>query len=401
MTTYTKTWGLLCISLLFACEQKREEQVELDEPTTENNVNTDEPNDEPGQPTVEPSGEDLDEDGFGNSDCDDEDPNINPDAVDYTGDGIDQDCDGTDEKGLCEDSCDFANDNACDDGGSESQYDVCPLGTDCSDCGPRRDNDEDGYYDIQDCDDDNPDIHPTALDFSGDGIDQDCDGEDFPGQCVDTCGYAFDGACDDGGPNSEYALCDLGTDCSDCGPRLDGDGDGFDISEDCNDYSAIIHPDALDDSCDGIDQNCNNIADEDWSGDGYEPNDTVPHDLGTLYDGGAFYNINGYITDPNEKDSFSFYYSDGWGLGFGLDIVLDPVPSQLDLILTLEHIDREGRQTTIGSVNTKGMGGREEIIWEETYTNDETGTFIVTVSSATGSTCSQSYNLNIIEAGIY
>ncbi|MGD2109828.1 MAG: hypothetical protein PVI86_10585 [Phycisphaerae bacterium] len=46
--------------------------------------------------------------------------------------------------------------------------------------------------------------------------------EDTPG-CTDTCQFAFDGTCDDGGPGSSYSLCELGTDCSDCGPRGEGD----------------------------------------------------------------------------------------------------------------------------------------------------------------------------------
>jgi hypothetical protein len=39
------------------------------------------------------------------------------------------------------------------------------------------------------------------------------------GLCSDTCRYAGDGACDDGGPGSSYAVCALGTDCTDCGAR--------------------------------------------------------------------------------------------------------------------------------------------------------------------------------------
>lgn len=46
--------------------------------------------------------------------------------------------------------------------------------------------------------------------------------------CLDSCisasdgasSWASDGACDDGGPGSEYSRCSRGTDCSDCGPRL-------------------------------------------------------------------------------------------------------------------------------------------------------------------------------------
>jgi hypothetical protein len=39
------------------------------------------------------------------------------------------------------------------------------------------------------------------------------------GQCTNTCNYAYDGDCDDGGPGNEYNICSLGTDCYDCGPR--------------------------------------------------------------------------------------------------------------------------------------------------------------------------------------
>lgn len=39
--------------------------------------------------------------------------------------------------------------------------------------------------------------------------------------CSDTCiYYTNDGDCDDGGDGSAYSLCDLGTDCHDCGYRL-------------------------------------------------------------------------------------------------------------------------------------------------------------------------------------
>ena len=37
--------------------------------------------------------------------------------------------------------------------------------------------------------------------------------------CSNTCNYASDGECDDGGPGAQWAFCSLGTDCVDCGPR--------------------------------------------------------------------------------------------------------------------------------------------------------------------------------------
>ena len=39
------------------------------------------------------------------------------------------------------------------------------------------------------------------------------------GTCVNTCRYASDGDCDDGGPGSDYSECTPCTDCADCGPR--------------------------------------------------------------------------------------------------------------------------------------------------------------------------------------
>lgn len=39
--------------------------------------------------------------------------------------------------------------------------------------------------------------------------------------CENTCMYAFDGDCDDGGPGADFDLCSLGSDCADCGVRED------------------------------------------------------------------------------------------------------------------------------------------------------------------------------------
>ena len=37
--------------------------------------------------------------------------------------------------------------------------------------------------------------------------------------CVDSCSFASDGRCEDGGPRSVASYCELGSDCSDCGSR--------------------------------------------------------------------------------------------------------------------------------------------------------------------------------------
>jgi hypothetical protein len=45
--------------------------------------------------------------------------------------------------------------------------------------------------------------------------------------CSDTCTYANDGACDDGGDGSSYSVCELGSDCTDCGTRYVDCSDGY------------------------------------------------------------------------------------------------------------------------------------------------------------------------------
>lgn len=37
--------------------------------------------------------------------------------------------------------------------------------------------------------------------------------------CGNTCNFASDSECDDGGPGSDYAICTFGSDCEDCGDR--------------------------------------------------------------------------------------------------------------------------------------------------------------------------------------
>lgn len=48
------------------------------------------------------------------------------------------------------------------------------------------------------------------------------DGESSGSLCTDTCRFAYDGECDDGGEGAITGLCGLGTDCGDCGARSAG-----------------------------------------------------------------------------------------------------------------------------------------------------------------------------------
>lgn len=98
---------------------------------------------------------------------------------------------------FCSNTCDYADDGFCDDCGPGSEFSLCDLGTDCADCGPRSGSDT------------------CAGGGSGSGAEGDL--------CSNACEYANDGVCDDCGSGSEFSVCDLGTDCADCGARSASD----------------------------------------------------------------------------------------------------------------------------------------------------------------------------------
>jgi len=83
-----------------------------------------------------------------------------------------------------------------------------------SDPGSSGDGDDSGYGDDYDYRDNSR--YYDDYDY-GDNDPRDLAGG--PGGCSDTCDYAHDGECDDGGPGADFYECAFGTDCGDCGTR--------------------------------------------------------------------------------------------------------------------------------------------------------------------------------------
>ncbi len=130
------------------------------------------------------------------------------------------------------------------------------------------DGDEDGWPLCSDCNDADGGINPGAIDLCGDGIDNDCSGRvddkdlDEDGDPDPACGGTD---CDEENPQTYGGapeICDgLDNDCDGNLPQSekDGDGDGWLIcAGDCMDWYARVHPGAteacdnwLDDDCDG------------------------------------------------------------------------------------------------------------------------------------------------------
>ncbi|RME52473.1 hypothetical protein D6783_04625, partial [Candidatus Woesearchaeota archaeon] len=151
---------------------------------------------------------------------------------------------------LIEATCNDGLDNDCD-GLADCADPNCNGTVSCPVC---EDNDGDGYHAIggncptgNDCNDNNKDVYPGALELCGDGEDNDCN--------------TFTD-CDD-------AACSADSACLNCEDK-DGDGyNGYDATlcpggGDCNDDPGLngssINPSAVE-LCDAVDNNCNGIID--------------------------------------------------------------------------------------------------------------------------------------------
>ncbi|MEC7984562.1 MAG: MopE-related protein, partial [Myxococcota bacterium] len=311
------------------------------------------------------------------------DPARYPGATDIANDGIDQDGDDEDYTwGLCDDTCSFAGDGACDDGGPNASFSVCDFGTDCTDCSGRDDYDEDGFYDdggtspydsslesLMDCDDSDSSINPDGYEIADDGIDQDCDGSDLESLCDDSCTFANDGQCDDGGTGSDFDLCDLGTDCTDCGSRLDADEDGLDDGTDCDDRDAAV-------------------ADV-YSLDTAEPTDfSSPISLGSVEN--VTLTASGYLTDVSDQDAFTLYAEDG--IFTAPDFICTiSAPADLDISITLYDID--GAVTDTGST---GLGGSDSVGFVGGW-GDDTGTYTIVLEAPTSTGSCSTYSMTCTE----
>ena len=138
-----------------------------------------------------PDEDDGDGDGFFGcaGDCDDERASVNPDREE-TCDGRDEDCDGLIDNDPVDPEVFHLDSDGDGFGDPEAVVRACepPPGA---------------VANVDDCNDDDPDIHPDAAEVCGDGRDNDCEGGDV--ECSSAAG---------------------GDGCEDCGASVAGSGSG-------------------------------------------------------------------------------------------------------------------------------------------------------------------------------
>jgi len=195
----------------------------------------------------------------------------------------------------------------------------------------------------------------------------------------------------------------------------DADGDGWTPNEgDCDDNDSSTSPGASE-VCDDIDNDCDGEINEDL-GDGYEPNDSTPTDLGNMEgDGYCVYYlgyvsgsadtqiISGTIHNPDDIDTYSFETDDDWydcldQSGYGIQIALENVPPGDDYALDLYWLSGGG--ALVASSDT-AYNANEYVTYEGSYglssDTDDGGSFEVVVSPSSGSgfSCGDAYTLTV------
>jgi len=170
---------------------------------------------------------------------------------------------------------------------------------------------------------------------------------------------------------------------------VDDDGDGWTENDgDCDDASATVHPGAID-GCDGQDEDCDGELDEDAADDDdYEPNDTNAYDLGSINDEPT-QAIQGLLHNDGDVDRFSFRFEDTWSPDFTLSISLSSIPSGAAYRLTVENLSTG--EFLVDAVGDDDLSGS----MEESWTEDQSASFAVSISSEGGADCDRNYLLTL------
>jgi hypothetical protein len=132
---------------------------------------------------------------------------------------------------------------------------ACPPTGEVPDTGHPMDWDVDGFFGRDDCDDDDPDVHPGAEEAC-DGVDNDCDGDIDEGFEDSHTWYADSDGDGYGDPQARAQHCEQ--------------PEGWVADNtDCDDTDPAVYPGAEDTWYDGVDSDCDRADDHDADADGW------------------------------------------------------------------------------------------------------------------------------------
>ncbi|MFH1466897.1 MAG: putative metal-binding motif-containing protein [Pseudomonadota bacterium] len=174
------------------------------------------------------------------TDCDDADPAVNPGAVEVCN-GTDDDCSGTIDDDYAADAPTWYADGDGDGYGDASRAQVSCTGDGAS------------VRDATDCDDTDPAVNPAATEVCN-GIDDDCSGVIDDDYAADAPTWYADTDADGyGDARSSHVSC-----AGDSASVLD--------ATDCDDADPAVNP-AATEVCNGIDDDCSGVIDDDYAAD--------------------------------------------------------------------------------------------------------------------------------------
>ncbi len=199
-----------------------------------------------------------------------------------------------------------------------------------------------------------------------------------------------DGGSGDGG--TDGGSSDGGS--GDGGDDEDLDNDGWDMDQDCDDSDPDVNPGVTEDGCDGVDEDCDDLLDEDAPPDDYElADDDGGTDFGDLTGSDARWSS--YLSPQTDLDTALFYVEDGTWDWFEIWIDVR-VPTDVDLVLELWWYPDGGREWQQVEVMDDGGPGIDEAIdYGGTGGSDDSGWYALIISSAEGSSCQTAYIVEV------
>jgi len=175
------------------------------------------------------------------SDCDDRNAAVNPSVVEICADNVDNNCDGQIDDDAPGASLWYVDNDGDGYGDASISKTACtqPVGFVSSDT---------------DCNDQNNTVHPNGTEVCFNGLDDDCSGDADGSDAVNAITWYLDFDTDGhGDPNSSINSCTQ--------PQ------GYvSVADDCDDNNPANQPGGIE-VCDGADNNCDGVVDEDTAAD--------------------------------------------------------------------------------------------------------------------------------------